>query len=85
MKKEKFQVTPLPKEKAILVGIAKKGEEEKIKDHLKELAFLTETSGAIPVKSFIQKLNKPYPSTFIGTGKIEEILLYLTMNFLLPN
>jgi GTP-binding protein HflX len=68
-------------EKAILVGIIYPGQEESdVFDYLEELAFLTETAGADPVKRFIQKLDAPHPKTFIGTGKIEEIASFVEAN-----
>jgi GTPase len=68
-------------EKAILVGIIYPGQEESdVFDYLEELAFLTETAGAVPVKRFIQKLDAPHPKTFIGTGKIEEIARFIEEN-----
>jgi GTPase len=68
-------------EKAILVGIIYPGQDEaEIKDYLDELAFLTETAGAEPVKRFIQKLDAPNPKTFVGSGKMEEIAAFIEEN-----
>jgi len=65
-------------DRAVLVGIIYQGQEEKqIHEYLDELAFLTETAGALPVKRFFQKLDKPNPKTFVGTGKIDEIAQYV--------
>ncbi len=64
----------LDSERAILVGvIPKQVPEEVVMEHLDELAFLTETSGAIPVKQVYQKLDHPRNATYVGTGKLEEI------------
>lgn len=61
-------------ERAILVGICKRGQNfEQAKEYLDELAFLCETAGAKPVRSFIQRLEKPIGATYVGTGKLEEI------------
>lgn len=61
-------------ERAILVGVCKRGQTfEQAKEYIDELAFLCETAGAKPVRSFIQKLEKPIGSTYVGTGKLEEI------------
>ncbi len=61
-------------EKAILIGVTNSYHNEKeVNDYLKELAFLTETAGAVPVKQYIQKLDVPNPRTFLGSGKLEEI------------
>jgi len=68
-------------ERAILVGIIKSGQEEReVEDFLDELSFLTETAGAEPVKRFVQKLDVPHPRTFVGSGKIAEIALYVSEN-----
>ncbi len=66
------------KEKAVLVGIILQGQKvSEIEDYLDELAFLTETAGAVPVKRFIQKLDTPNSRTFVGTGKMDQIETYV--------
>ncbi len=61
-------------EKAVLVAVMQKEQtEQQVKEYLDELAFLAETAGATTVKTFLQKLPHPDPSTFIGKGKLEEI------------
>jgi GTP-binding protein HflX len=73
--------TKKQEEKAILVGIIFPGQEEsEVKEYLDELAFLTETAGAEPVKRFIQRLEAPNPKTFVGAGKIEEIASFISEN-----
>lgn len=73
--------TSKPPERAILVGIIYPGQDEhEVEDFLAELSFLTETAGAEPVKWFIQKLEVPNPRTFVGSGKIEEIALFVQEN-----
>jgi GTPase len=68
-------------ERAILIGIIKSGQEEsEVEDFLNELSFLAETAGAEPVKRFIQKLDVANPRTFVGSGKIEEIALFVSEN-----
>ena len=47
--------------------------EERSKEYLDELAFLSETAGAKPVRRFVQKLDYPNPRTFVGQGKLDEI------------
>ena len=49
-------------------------------EYLDELAFLTETAGAIPVIRFTQKLDRPDSKTFIGSGKLNEIIEYIKEN-----
>jgi GTP-binding protein HflX len=73
--------TNSPLERAILIGINYPGQDEhEVEDFLDELSFLTETAGAEPVKRFIQKLDTPNPRTFVGSGKIEEIALFVEEN-----
>jgi GTP-binding protein HflX len=61
-------------ERAILVGVCTREMSfEQSKDYLHELAFLAETAGARAVRSFIQNLDKPVNSTYIGSGKLEEV------------
>ena len=68
-------------EKAVLIGlILQNQDEELVKEYLDELAFLTETAGAKPVKRFTQKLDKPDPKTFIGSGKIQQIKEFVEEN-----
>ncbi len=56
-------------EKAILVGLStSKDDKRKIDDYLDELAFLVETAGGKCIERFIQHLDSPNPSTFVGTG-----------------
>lgn len=67
-------------EKAVLVGlINSKQDEKKVKEYLDELEFLTDTAGAAVLKKFTQKLEMPNYSTFVGSGKLEEIGEYIKM------
>jgi len=66
------------REKAVLVGLITKSQsEELLEEYLDELAFLTETAGAIPLKRFTQKLERPDTKTFVGKGKLQEIVAYI--------
>ncbi len=66
---------------AVLVGVIFQAQTEaQVEEYLDELAFLTETAGAIPVKRFMQKLDKPNPKTFLGSGKMDEIVTYVEEN-----
>ena len=68
-------------EKTAIVGIVTQNQsEDKLKEYLDELEFLTFTAGGEVVKRFWQKMDKPNPKTFLGTGKIEEINLYVKEN-----
>ena len=65
-------------EKAVLIGIITQHQDEKqSEEFLDELEFLTSTAGGITVKRFVQKLEKPNPKTFLGTGKLEEVKAYI--------
>ncbi len=65
-------------ERTVLVGLVTlKQSEIKANEYLDELEFLAQTAGAEPEKRFIQKLDYPNPRTYVGTGKLEEIRLYV--------
>ncbi|WP_298494425.1 GTPase HflX [uncultured Algibacter sp.] len=65
-------------ERAVLIGvITKEQNEEKSKEYLDELEFLTFTAGGYAVKRFTQKMDMPNPKTFIGTGKMEDVRQFI--------
>ena len=69
------------RETAVLVGIITQEQDEaKVNEYLDELAFLADTAGAIPVKRFTQKIDKPNGATFLGTGKIKEVAEFVEQN-----
>ncbi len=73
--------TALPIEKAIMVGIiTPEQKEQQVFEFIEELRFLIETAGALPDKVFLQKMDRPIAATFIGTGKLDTILEYITEN-----
>ncbi|MCK5637534.1 MAG: GTPase HflX, partial [Flavobacteriaceae bacterium] len=68
-------------ENVILIGvITQEQDEEKSKEYLDELEFLTFTAGGKVVKRFTQKLEYPNPKTFVGTGKLDEVKNYIDNN-----
>ena len=68
-------------ERTVIVGIVtQKQNEEKLKEYLDELEFLTFTAGGEVVKRFSQKMERPNPKTFLGTGKMDEIHFYIKEN-----
>ena len=68
-------------EKAVLIGVVTKSQDEaKSKEYLDELEFLTYTAGGEVVKRFTQKMDMPNPKTFIGTGKMEDVQLFIKEN-----
>src|SRR5688572_3043706 len=78
IEKKKLAVKEL---KAVLIGIIYQHQtEEKLNEYLDELAFLAETAGIRSVKRYSQRLDKPLPGTFIGSGKLSEIHQYVEEN-----
>ncbi|MFC6997145.1 GTPase HflX [Rufibacter roseus] len=76
--RNQLHVTAKEQETAVLVAVpAWRQTDEKTKEYLDELAFLTETVGAKTLKRFIQKLDKPDMRTYVGKGKLEEITAYV--------
>ena len=72
-----IETTPIP-ERAVLVGVIYRDQDEsEIKEYLDELAFLSETAGAVPVDQFTQKLDSPNPGLLVGKGKLFEIKNYI--------
>ena len=68
-------------EKAVLIGVITQSQDEiKSKEYLKELEFLTYTAGGEVIRRFTQKIDMPNPKTFIGTGKIEELRIFIEEN-----
>ncbi len=64
--------------KAVLVAlITREQSEQKTIEYLDELAFLTTTLGAESVKTFTQRLDKPDVKSFVGKGKLEDIVAYV--------
>ena len=65
-------------EKTVLVAVIHNDQTtEQVTEYLDELAFLSETAGAIAIKRFTQKLAHPDSRTFVGKGKLEEIKQYV--------
>lgn len=69
-----FETEQAP-ERAYLVGADIKGAPKilMIEDSLEELALLADTAGLEVVGQNIQRINAINPSTYIGSGKLEEI------------
>ena len=69
------------RERAVFVGVIKQGDDERqINEYLDELEFLAETAGAIGVKRFIQKVDRPDSRTYIRSGKLQEIKDFIAEN-----
>jgi GTP-binding protein HflX len=68
-------------ETAVLVGIILPTQnDEQVEEYLDELAFLTSTLGAVTLKKFTQRLDKPDSRGFVGSGKLQEIKTYIDEN-----
>jgi len=71
-------ITKEKAERTVLVGVIKQDQNEsEVDDYLTELALLASTAGAEPVGRFTQKLDKPNSKTFIGSGKLAELVMYI--------
>lgn len=75
MAKKTPEPTRSPRERAFLVGVDLRNEPSllSLDDSLDELALLADTAGLEVVGEAYQKLDKPSPDTFIGSGKLEEV------------
>ena len=63
---------------AVLVGlITPEQPEERTREYLDELAFLADTNNIQPVKRFVQRLDYPNSTTYVGEGKLREISDYI--------
>jgi GTP-binding protein HflX len=68
-------------EKVVLIGaITQDQDEQKSKEYLDELEFLTYTAGGEVVKRFTQKMDMPNPKTFIGSGKMKDVEKFIEDN-----
>jgi len=62
-------------ERAILVGVVlPRSSRLQTDEHLEELALLVRTAGAEPVARLVQELRTPSAKTFIGSGKVDELM-----------
>lgn len=69
------------KERAVLISVAgKQTPPHEVEEHLEELSFLVSTAGAKTEKVFVQRLIKPDLRTYVGKGKLEEIISYVKEN-----
>jgi len=68
-------------ENVVLIGIITRIQnEEKSKEYLDELEFLTYTAGGEVKKRFTQRMDMPNSKTFIGSGKLEDVRVYIQQN-----
>jgi len=65
-------------ENTVLIGVITQDQDkDKSTEYLDELEFLTTTAGGTVVKRFTQNLDTPNPKTFLGSGKIKEVLGFI--------
>ncbi len=68
-------------EKVVLVAVkTPEVSIQQVEEYLDELAFLAETAGAIPFERFTQNLTMPDPKTFVGRGKLQEIIDFMKVH-----
>ena len=68
-------------ENSITVGIINgRQNENQSKEYMDELEFLTYTAGGKVLKRFNQKIDPPNPKTFIGSGKMIEVMDFVKIN-----
>ncbi len=79
--KKRINEIELTEERAILVGlITPQQGEAKAREYLDELEFLAETAGATTVRTFLQRCDGPNSTSYVGKGKLEEIVAYVEDN-----
>lgn len=68
-------------ERVVLVGlITRQQDAERVREYLDELEFLATTAGGITVQRFTQRLDHPDVRTYVGKGKMEEIISFVKNN-----
>ncbi len=73
--KPEFFYTEVKQERAILVGVHQKSDRiDRTKEYLDELEALTTTAGALTMARLTQNLDYPNPRTYIGEGKLKELV-----------
>src|SRR6478672_6781540 len=60
-------------ERVVLVSVWTTGSEVDAENAMAELKLLTETAGAQVLEGLVQRRQRPDPSTYIGSGKVEEL------------
>ena len=65
-------------ERVVLVGVWTEGTSTDADNSLIELAALAETAGSQVLEGLIQRRGRPDPATFVGRGKVDELLSVVT-------
>ena len=86
MTKKNSIPTVKPQERVLLVGVEVRGDNNilSLEESLEELSLLSDTAGLNVVGQLEQRLNKPNPKTYVGSGKVEEIK-QICESFIIPN
>lgn len=72
-----IETAPVP-ERAILIGVDTRDSTWPIQRSLDELERLADTAGAQVVARLTQRLDRPVPKSYIGSGKVEELQGYVS-------
>ena len=81
MIEKKVHSTHKEQETCVLVGLVTRDQNrEQLDEYLDELAFLAETANARCMKRFTQQLDRPDTRTFVGSGKLQEIMDYVVQH-----
>jgi GTP-binding protein HflX len=68
-------------ENTVLIGVINSQQDEsQSKEYMDELEFLTYTAGGKVLKRVTQKIDPPNPKTFIGSGKMMEVMEFVKQN-----
>ncbi len=60
-------------ENVVLIGVYAQGSQDDAENSMRELAALAETAGARVLDGLLQRRPNPDPSTYLGSGKAEEL------------
>ncbi|RXZ67555.1 GTPase HflX [Agromyces albus] len=60
-------------ENVVLIGVYAQGAQDDAENSMRELAALAETAGARVLDGLLQRRPNPDPSTYLGSGKAEEL------------
>lgn len=77
-KNKKSISTATEQETCILIGLVTRDQSrEQLDEYMDELEFLASTASARSLKRFTQNLDRPDTRTFVGSGKLDEIIAYV--------
>lgn len=76
-----IEETDITYERAVLIGLITRFQDaDRSKEYLDELEFLTYTAGGEVLKRFKQNLEAPNAKTFLGSGKLDEVRIFVEEN-----